>query len=251
MIKQGAIILVCGFVAACQTTQNGYKISPLNTASYSYMTAVAPEPIRYGDTSDRFEVRNGDCGSDGSWSDCSNDRERAEVKGTNYGGGSHWYGWSIYVPDDYVNIYPTKTNLGQFYEHGKGPVFMFQNGGGGYSVDRQYRKHTYEYKKIIADEDLKGKWHDIVVNAVWSSDDNGKFQVWVDGVEQYSYTGRTTQGGSVRFVYGVYRSFISRYKTIKNTDVMPTQVVYFDEIRHGMSREDVDIRMIEKNLATN
>ena len=31
--------------------------------------------------------------------------------------------------------------------------------------------------------------------------------------------------------FGVYRSFMSRYKMAKNVDLVPGQVVYFDEVR--------------------
>ena len=40
------------------------------------------------------------------------------------------------------------------------------------------------------------------------------------------------------FKYGIYRSFVSRYKNIHGK--MPTQIVFYDEVRRGRSIEEVD-----------
>ena len=40
------------------------------------------------------------------------------------------------------------------------------------------------------------------------------------------------------FKYGIYRSFVSRYK--KFYGKIPTQIVYYDEVRRGRSIEEVD-----------
>ena len=54
---------------------------------------------------------------DEGWNDCEKDRERSELssKNNNYPGNEYWYGWFIYFPEDYPNIYPTKTALGQLH----------------------------------------------------------------------------------------------------------------------------------------
>ena len=49
----------------------------------------------------------------------------------------------------------------------------------------------------------------------------------------------------IYFKHGIYRSFISKYKERKNSD-MPTQVVFYDEIRRGNSIEKVDININPK-----
>ena len=48
------------------------------------------------------------------------------------------------------------------------------------------------------------------------------------------------------FKYGIYRSFISKYKKMKKTNELPTQVVFYDEIRRGTSIEQVDINQNKK-----
>ena len=49
------------------------------------------------------------------------------------------------------------------------------------------------------------------------------------------------------FKFGIYRSFISRLKDRqkmrKKEEKMPTQIVYYDEIRRGNSIEEVDFNI--------
>ena len=52
---------------------------------------------------------------------------------------------------------------------------------------------------------------------------------------------------AIFFKHGVYRSFISKYKASHSTDVMPTQIVYYDEVRRGSSIDEVDFN-INPNL---
>ena len=47
----------------------------------------------------------------------------------------------------------------------------------------------------------------------------------------------------IYFRYGIYRHSLSNYKTMNNVDNLPTQIVYYDEVRKGKSRADVDIRL--------
>ena len=108
-------------------------------------------------------------------------------------------------------------------------------------------------KNLIPAVEFKGKWHDIVVKAVWARSNEGEITVWVNGVEKYNFRGFTTLGYPVYLKYGVYRTSMVRYKIkyAKSFDtsddtIVPTQIVYYDEVRHGRTRAGVDIRIIEK-----
>ncbi|PCI41893.1 MAG: hypothetical protein COB46_02120 [Rhodospirillaceae bacterium] len=205
-------------------------------------------PVRRGTQSQRFEVQPGDCGrSDrSSWSDCENDRERSERRQIGYQteGQTRWYGWSIYFPKDYPNIHPTKVALGQFSEEDSyRTTFMFQNSFGGYNLEAQTMNDDFQNIPLITKEALRGKWHDIVVEYKLSNRINGDgyFRVWVNGELKAEVKGRTTHRNKVYFIYGIYRTKVSK-------GLGTAQVVYYDEIRHGNSREDVDIRIIEQQL---
>ena len=152
------LIVVLG-LSACQTVDRavdrgsfGQFKRSLNNTSHGY--AVIEDPTGSAPTKlvERFEVRPGDCSSDSSWSDCKNDRERSELTERNKRstlGTTSWYGWSLYVPEDYVNIFPTKVALGQFHQKESHVVWMFQNSSGGYHLDDQVYGGTRKYYELI------------------------------------------------------------------------------------------------------
>lgn len=95
----------------------GPFVRSLNAKDYGYR--IVPDPTGAAPTAfvERFEVRSGDCAANTGWDDCANDRERSELseKGNrNPAGTTGWYGWSLYLPSDFPNVYPTKVALGQF-----------------------------------------------------------------------------------------------------------------------------------------
>ena len=197
-------------------------------------------PVRLGQESVRFEVQPGDCGADkdGEWSDCKGDRERHELSGKKMKNGSTWwYAWSIYFPEDHINIYPTSVAYGQFHQTGSFPLFMFKERENGYWLAKSTNNDmTDESRKILDDKDMKGKWNDILVNAKWSHKKDGFFKLWANGKLVYEHQGRTkSKGTKVYFKFGLYRSFMSNWlnseKNINNSSGAPAQIVYYDEIR--------------------
>ena len=215
----------------------------LNDKSYGYSVVEDPTGSAPTKRVEVFEVRPGDCAKDQGWDDCKNDRERSELsenKKRARSGSEYWYGWSIYFPEDYINIYPTKTALGQFHQDdGAHVVWMFQNGIGGYYLDEQVQGGTRHYFKLISEESLRGQWHQIEVHAKWEKDRSGIFQVWVNGELKADYTGQTMTDKKVYFKYGVYRTFMSRYKNKTNTTEVPAQTVYYSNVKKGLTRESL------------
>ena len=196
-------------------------------------------PVRAGQKSIRFEVRPGDCGYNDGWSDCDTDRERHELSGKRMSGGEWWYSWSIYLPKDFINIYPTKLALGQFHQEKGHVVWMFQNQSatkaGGYWVDNGVPGYTKTLNKILTQDEMIEKWNDILVNVKWSKKDDGFFKVWLNGKQVYSFEGPTKMKVKTYFKFGIYRSFLSKWiyssKNKKKEKGVPAQVVYFDEVR--------------------
>lgn len=217
---------------------SGFKRSLGAKNTHGYKVVSAPEPVREGEVSERFELRTGDCTSTPLWNDCANDRERSELKQQppySFPGKNYWYSFSLFVPASYKSIHPTKVALGQFHQEGaNSPPLMFQNGKGGYWLDlNQTRQRA---KLLIEEKDLRGRWHDILVNAHWSKGKDGFVKVWVNGKQKFSREGANLiQDGPIYFKYGIYRSFLSR-----NKNKHPDQVVYFDNVKWGTKREDVE-----------
>jgi len=280
-------------------TSSGYKkfFKSLTGSHYkSYgMQIVNIEdghPVRSGKESIRFEVRSGDCESDNDdsdWNDCENDRERHELsagkKIDSMTKGEFWFSWSIYFPEDHINLYPLSNNYGQFHQKGGPPVFMFKESNTGYTLVRTIGDYDYDEKKLISKRKMPGQWFDILINAKWSKKNNGFFKVWVNDKLKYDYKGATMTGKSVYQKIGIYRTGITRYINYKNLAniadclgskngtnkefeiyldlqkkkinhnnsvdlynkcknyyepiIVPTTIVYFDEVRKGKSKESV------------
>ncbi len=197
-------------------------------------------PVRDGEKSVRFEVRLGDCGKDkppGKWNDCKKDRQRHELSGKTFHG-KKWTAFSIYLPKDFKSVDPVKLAMGQFHQRKGSPNLMFQFNNQGYWADRQLSFMTQEMKKILDVEDMIGKWNDILIHGNFTKKEDGFFKVWVNNELKYEYNGRTTSGKPSYFKFGIYQTYVSRYSPYESKPY-PTQIVFFDEIRHGISRESV------------
>ena len=181
-------------------------------------------PVRAGSQSIRFEVRDGDCGKDkeGGWNDCKGDRERHELainkKGQKMSKGEYWFSWSLYFLKEHQNLWPLSNNYGQFHQEGGPPVFMFKELRGGYSIIRTIGDDDYDERRLIRNDDMKGKWHDILINAKWSKKDDGFFKLWVNDKLKYEYKGPTKTEKYVYQKFGIYSTGITRYINYENID---------------------------------
>ena len=199
-------------------------------------------PVRMGEKSIRFELRAGDCGKDkdGGWNDCKKDRERHELSGRHrVSKGERWYAWSIYLPKDFINVQPSSTMLAQFHQEKKHVIWMFKNKHGGYWIENYVPKYTVSSTQILTREKMLGKWNDILVNVNWSHKDDGFYKVWVNNKLVYDFKGKTkSKGVKTYFKFGIYRSKVSVYELMYKKKI-PTQIVYYDEIRAGKKKDDV------------
>ena len=114
-----------------KSLQKGFK-----KYGYEIVNKKDGHPVRAGDKSIRFELRNGDCGEDpGKWSDCESLRQRHELSGKRFRG-KYWYAYSIYLPKDFKSVDPVKSAMAQFHQKGSWPTLMFQlnDDGGDFSL---------------------------------------------------------------------------------------------------------------------
>ncbi|MCR9239683.1 MAG: heparin lyase I family protein [Alphaproteobacteria bacterium] len=230
-----------------KSMENGFK-------KHGYKIVSSPEPVRLGDKAIKFEVRPGDCGNNGGWDDCKNDRERHElsqIKTLQKHGDVHWYAWSIYLPTDIEPIYPVRVHLGQFHQVKNNVLFLLSwvpyGYHEGYVIDNQVpgNGHTYQMQTIVpSDTDnglsIKGRWIDILIHAKWSHNKDGFFNIYADQELKYEWKGQTiAKGDRSHFKFGLYRSFVSRFPGPSNPGP-PAQVVYYDEVRQSSSLKKVD-----------
>lgn len=201
------------------------------------------DAVRKGWKSQRFEVRTGDCyGWDCTRSPVYERNEWAETSLTEEGD-EFWYGWSFYVPSNMTGA--SWVFMGQFQQHPSGrPMWMFlKRAGQPFCAIRDFELYNHwncngvnGTYPLIDDGHFLGQWHDVVVHAKWTTQNTGFTRIWVNDVLVVDYTGYTkTSENHVYMKYGIYRHSSSG-----------TSVVYYDEIRRGKTRNEVDIRLLER-----
>ena len=93
---------------------------------------------------------------------------------------------------------------------------------------------------------MKDKWTDISFCLNYK---DKRMDVWINGIKKHeilkspiSFIPEYTY-----FKYGIYRGFISKYKQqekmFERDDTLPTQIVFYDEVRRGNSIEEVDFNI--------
>ena len=235
----------------------------LNTTSWGYKLVSAPEPVRAGEKSQRFEVRRGDCGQDEVWSDCNYDRERSEVLVRNiiYPKTDMWFSWSLFIPQDFKSGVKVKTTVGQIHQRGIVRVGENSTAGGfpsfppllqidisGDCFGATYHKITRrptslgdeaQYECMTTLEEIRGKWTDVVVHFD-SHQENGILELFVNGdSKRIVKNPMLLVPDNFYLKYGIYRSFVTK----EYPNIMSTQIVYFDEVRMGRTRMDVDTQL--------
>ena len=218
-------------------------------------------PVRLGDESIRFELRRGDCGVNaGGYNDCTiwdestgHTSERHELGSQQKLKGVTWHTYSLFLTKDfpieghgYEHI-----SLGQFHGYpNNNPSFKWDVDEGTYQLRRRTGCHLKEFIKkfggkdgfkcslsmpennrqnVISAKDLRGKWHDIVINIKWSRKQDGYFKQWINGKLVYHYLGNTSKpkGSINRFKFGIYRGASNK------TPEVSTQIAYYDELRYA------------------
>ena len=197
--------------------------------------------VRYGKTSERFEVRAGDCGiSDGgTFNDCEHEKDRHELATWRTGtripgnGDNMWYRLSVYIPKTNAKSPGMEYSIFQLFSVGNGqcaPILKLVHSEpfGIWAKGIGYEKYG---STIIPEKDVKGKWHDIVVNVLYSPREFGYFQIFVNGERKITSFQPTISFDctQVYIKYGIYR-----FESSKNA---PKTIVYFDGVRRSRNED--------------
>lgn len=200
----------------------------LSPASYNFRYSLPEEPVRSGEVSERFELRDGDCVEP----DCKSGRLRAEIgevktAQTGHVGQDIWYGWSFY--NDSMGAVPRDKAiglvLGQWKLSGdQPPAFRIVQTSAGElnwaKCDRTIcnpagsdaddvvaelenmkvasnwgaAQNYGDVCRLFSMAEMRGKWVDIVVNTNFAASNDGYLRIWINGVLKCSYTGRMVWG---------------------------------------------------------
>lgn len=230
-----AIVLLCTPVFAADKGGFARFERSLNSTPHGYQVVDDPTGAAPSPKVERFEVRAGECEENGAWSDCRADRERselAEFDSRSLEGAEAWYGFSFYLPEDWPDVWPTKTVIAQWHQERRHVVWMLLHRRGALVLDNQSGGATSEYVELIPAGDLTGRWRRIEFYAKWSTGRDGVVQLYLDGDLKVERLGPNMTADKVYFKYGVYRSFISRHG-----HPVPTQTAYFANVSKAKARE--------------
>ena len=235
----------------------------------NFQLITNPDEARRGEKYQRFEVADGDCFGTDDWNDCETDRERVEFSATpmQKPSGKQCFAFSIMLDESFQSASPTNTSLGQIHQEGgpKGamegiksnpPLIQFDVKNDFYDLNWHVLSGSVNnvmdksvFYQLIPINDMKSKWTDISFCLDFA---NKNISVWVNGDKKVNIDKAPMNAkfipSAIYFKHGIYRSFISKYKSSHGTDIMPTQIVYYDEVRRGSSIDEVDFN-INPNLA--
>ena len=249
LITLGIILLLTG----CGVNRGnlGEMMRSLNNKSHGYVVEKDPTNTAPTEYIEKFEVRNGDCaGNAAGWNDCEQDRQRSELSERNkstFTGNEYWYGWSIYLPKDFVHLYPATVTMGQFHQKDTHPVFLFQLNENAYAVSELTKGAIFSEWKLAEIDQMRGKWTKIEVHVKWDKYDDGFFKVWINGKKKINYIGKTMTASAIYFKYGIYQRELAGYKFKGNyNDPIPTQTVYYSNVKRTNSREELEVKKKEK-----
>jgi len=265
------VILFLTFFAFFNSITRGWALS--NNSSYAVSPAENPEPVRRGNQSTRFEVRDGDCGADHVWNDCDSDRYRADLNPNTFRpnvGDDFWSFFSIYIPHDFVGISPATITLGaigtnspvenignsgqgvgvpKFNKNGASGSFLhFNVHDGYYNLVMRKRQEMYgqvqmtsKIFNLISIKSMRGKWTDVLVHVDFGDPDNIILDAWINGTKKVSnvHSAMGIIPTELHQVVGIYEQEVTKYHDAKD-QALPTVIVYFDEMRVGRTREEVD-----------
>ena len=248
------------------SSKSGFKFhkNSMGHNDYNFQYIKDKTKARAGKYYQRFEVRDGDCFGNDGWNDCKTNRERVEFSGkpSQRPKNIKCYGYSLMLSKDFIDVYPTNTDLGQVHQKG-GPSgtagglpsyppliqigarqgYLFFNwhelSGSAKNVIDESRYHRLKPLK-----DMKEVWTDISFCLDFK---NKRMDAWVDGIKKVEILKSPIffKPKEIYFKHGIYRSFISRYKQ-RNDSKMPTQIAFYDEVRRGNSIEKVDVNINPK-----
>lgn len=256
----------------------GYELL-FSPAPHAFRFSAPGEPVRRGKVSERFELRDGDCGG----TDCDNSRYRSEIREVPGKvkariGKDIWYGWSFY--NESVGTVTRDTTLGAVFgqwkvEGDRPPVFRLAQtvpGAGdwatcnpaicnpvsgptpdvvveledmsttyGWGVDQNFGKIC----QLFSLAENRGKWVDIVVNTNFAAGPDGYLRVWINGQLKCNYYGQLVSSGEAGdrgpgIRRGIFGSYTKRWDETQGDSPKPTLVVFYDEFLTGAARDRVD-----------
>ncbi|MCC5991045.1 MAG: heparin lyase I family protein [Rhodobacteraceae bacterium] len=176
--------------------------------------------------------------------DCRTDRERAQLlqsRADNRAGEAYRYTVSIFLPSDFTDVRPANLILWEVKPPGTGKPsavveiidghlqFSLSNPGMT-QADRMNPERPVIIRRLGSIP--RGQWTEIILDARWSHGSDGLLHLYHNGRRVVDHRGANIDADSSRqqVMYGLYRSFISRYLNARGEEQMPLQQACFANV---------------------
>lgn len=234
-----ALVLFFGLPAAAIAQSGLGQFSYIGKQAYRPQQVASPRHPS-GTTTWRFNLPGGSCND----VDCRTDRERAQLvqsRTDNEAGQAYRYTLSFFLPADFPDVAPANLMLWEVKPRGDGkPSAVIE------IIDRRLQ-FTLSDPRVTQGDKMRpeqpiviqslgaiprGRWTDIVIDASWSRGGDGVVDVYHNGRRAVAHRGPNIDSNSARqrVMFGVYRSFISRYTRATGRAKSPTQEVFFANV---------------------
>ena len=248
MLKLTSVIAAAVIMTGCAGLGSTGMMSERSVKSEHNVKKITSEqgPVMAGEKSTRFELRPGECMPE----DCMTNRARAEIMTDIkiFNGQKKWISAYVYVPEDTQFTKHASADIFEIFMKGRGvnwrPLFNFNITGNAFFSQwiqqTRLRDGTWAefgfVEPISKVSELRGKWTQLMFY-LDTDMTKGKFQAFVNGkvVHEVDVPINTPADEWFGFKFGIYRAHLNRER-----DPVPTSVLYFDELRYGDTREEVD-----------
>lgn len=190
--------------------------------------ALTNERARSGKSCVRITVKEGDIkqvGNDGK------DTERAELDSGRHPvvGRDAWYGFSVYLPEDFP-IINNRLVIAQWKQDdlAGSPLVAqrFRLGLHDLTIRAQGGRH------ITLPRPELGRWHDMIYHVRFAPGDDGIVEVWMNGKQVVNERGPVTLREGADRVYNKFGLYRDRWPV--------PMTIYFDNYAMGGARSEVD-----------
>lgn len=112
-------------------------------------------------------------------------------------------------------------------------MFQLHHGGLYFNINGDtFKPDIFYHLKYF--KDLREQWTEILFNTNWHPDaDKGFMKVWIDGKMKIDYKGTANhpEGKDLNLRYGIYTSFLDKYRNTFSETKHKQRVLYFDGVR--------------------
>ena len=209
--------------------------------------AKAPISVLKGPDTDssviKFQLKHGDCGEEPNWSDCDNDRERSELTfEKEIAKKEKWYKFKLYFTTTHKQAHPSPLSIIQWKRFSKPSrtLVMFLHLQSGLWFNQNGDTFYNSHKALVKEKDLYNRWIEVIFNTNWHPDrGKGFMRVWINGEKKVDFEGvsHSPNGEKLSLRFGLYSSWLKRFRKLFPDEKHPTREVYFDAVKGSTNCE--------------